>query len=66
MKTTRGNYPGASEFAQFDTPVHAMTREQMQALLECILHRASPGEENAEILRHELEIAEMNAQLSTL
>ena len=62
MKLKRGTYPGASEFAYFDTPVEKMSAEEMRGLLQCILHRASPGELNAELVFRELEIAEENAR----
>jgi len=61
MKITRGDYPGASKFARFEKPVHEMTIDEARGLLECILHRASPGEPNADILFAELKIAEATA-----
>lgn len=58
MKTARGDYEGASEFAYFDKPVQHMTIEECRSLLTCILHRAMPGEDNAKVVYRELEIAE--------
>jgi hypothetical protein len=58
MKIKRGIYPGASEFAYFDKDVHEMNLEECRALLECVLHRAMPGETNSEIVYRELSIAE--------
>jgi len=58
MKIIRGDYPGASEFAYFDKDVHAMTLEECRSLLECILHRAAPGDPNSQLVYRELEIAE--------
>jgi hypothetical protein len=58
MKIIRGDYPGASRFAYFDTPLEALNPEQLRALLQAILHRAMPGETNHELMMHELKIAE--------
>lgn len=58
MKLRKGNYPGASTFAYFDKPTENMTRKEMQSLLECILHRAMPGEQHAALMERELAIAE--------
>lgn len=58
MKIIKGDYPGASTFAQFDKPVNQMTLKECQGLLEQILFRAMPGENNAEIMFKELELAE--------
>jgi hypothetical protein len=43
MKITRGNYDGASEFAQFDKSLDCMTPNEIRCVLEHILHLASPG-----------------------
>jgi hypothetical protein len=58
MKIVRGNYPGASEFAFFNRDVREMNLEECRGLLECILQRAMPGENNADVMYHELELAE--------
>lgn len=60
MRTKRGDYPGASEFAYFDQDVREMSLEDCRSLLECILHRAMPGEPNAPIVYYELSVAEEN------
>jgi hypothetical protein len=44
MKLNRGDYDGASWFAQFDKSLDRMTALEMRCLLEHILHRASPGD----------------------
>lgn len=58
MKIQRGDYPGASRFAYFDTEIKDLTPVQMASLLQCILHQAMPGEDNAEIVYKALAIAE--------
>lgn len=62
MKLKRGTYPGASEFAFFNATIEEMSIEEMRSLLQCILHRASPGELNARVVFGELAIAERNAR----
>lgn len=62
MTTTRGTYPGASEFARFDKPIHEMTLDECHALLTFILHEASPGSNNATAVYRALEVAEENAK----
>lgn len=58
MKVHRGDYEGASRFAYFDKPVQDMNLEECRGLLMAILHRAMPGEDNAELVYKELAIAE--------
>ena len=58
MKIKRGSYAGASDFAEFDVPVILMSREQKEALLIAILHRAMPGEEHCDVVYQALKIAE--------
>lgn len=58
MRTRRGDYDGASEFAYFKRPVQEMDLAECRSLLECILHRAMPGEDNAAVVYRALEIAE--------
>lgn len=58
MKVKRGDYPGASEFAYFNRDVREMSLEECRGLLECILHRAAPGMDNADLMFKELAIAE--------
>ena len=58
MKTRRGDYDGASEFVYFDRDVREMDLEECRSLLECILHRAIPGEKRADMVYRELSIAE--------
>lgn len=58
MKLITGDYEGASTFAQFDKPIAEMTEAEAKGLLECILHRAMPGEECHQIVFEELAIAE--------
>lgn len=62
MKTTKGNYEGASMFAEFDKPVSKMTLEECRGLLEQILYRAMPGEDNADAVFKELAVAEQCAK----
>jgi len=64
MKITKGNYDGASLAATFDLEVSKMTKDQMQSLLECILHEAWPSADAGTIVYHALEIAEENASLN--
>jgi hypothetical protein len=59
MKLVRGNYEGASEFAQFDAgPVEKLTAPQTRALLAQILFLASPGYDNHERNLAMLSLAE--------
>lgn len=60
MRTHRGDYAGASEFALFDKAVRAMDLEECRCLLECILHRAMPGSNGmtSDLVYRELSIAE--------
>ena len=70
MKITKGNYEGASPAAQFDLEIPKMSKDQMQTLLECILHQAWPDEacgkfgETARVVYRALEIAEENASMN--
>jgi len=56
--------------AAFDLEVSAMTKDQMQSLLECILHQAWPDEacgdfgKTSRIVYEALKIAEENASLN--
>ncbi len=58
MKLVQGDYPGASQFAEFDKNVQAMSLEECRGLLECILHRASPVDEESALIFDYLAIAE--------
>jgi hypothetical protein len=58
MKIERGDYEGASRFAYFETDLDSMSRDQMKRLLECIAHRADPGETNCLVMYQELALAE--------
>jgi len=58
MKIRRGDYDGASPMAYFDLDLDSLNRSEALDLLRCILHRADPGKDNADLVRKELEIAE--------
>lgn len=62
MKTERGNYPGASEFAYFDKDLQRMSEGEMRSLLHFILYEASPGEQDADITYEHLARAEEKAR----
>lgn len=62
MQIKRGTYDGASNFAYFDTSITLMTEDEMRSLLHFILQRATPGEKNAEVMQHELAVAEQLAR----
>jgi hypothetical protein len=64
MKLTKGNYDGASLAATFDLEISQMSKDQMQSLLECILHQAWPGEPCAGEVYEALKTAEENASLN--
>jgi hypothetical protein len=62
MKTKRGNYDGASEFAYFDKDVQQMTENEMRSLLQFILHEAAPGEQDFDVVFEHLARAEEKAR----
>lgn len=62
MKTRRGNYPGASEFAYFDADISSMSAETARSLLNFILHEAAPGEQDAGVVYEHLKRAEEKAR----
>lgn len=64
MKIMRHPNPEIGTFLAFDKDVGAMSREEMKGLLECILHRGGPGQDHAETVMRELEIAEEAAGLN--
>lgn len=62
MRTSRGDYPGASLFAKFDKDTADMTEDEMRALLDHILFQAMPGEEHATEFALKLSIAEQQTR----
>jgi hypothetical protein len=62
MKTKRGNYPGASEFAYFDQDINSMSTETVRSLLSFILHEAAPGEQDSDVVYEHLKRAEEKAR----
>lgn len=62
MKTKRGDYPGASEFASFDKDLTGMDREALATLLQFILFEASPGEQDSDVVFEHLARAEEKAR----
>lgn len=62
MKTKRGNYPGASEFAHFDKDLTAMDHETLVSLMQFILFEASPGEQDSDVVYEHLARAEEKAR----
>lgn len=66
MKRVKGDYAGASEFAQFDLGVVQMTDEERRRLLESILHQASAGGCDSNVIFNALRAAEEHAQLNVI
>lgn len=62
MKTKRGDYEGASQFAYFDKDLQRMTEHEMRSLLHFILHEAAPGEQDCDIVYEHLARAEEKAR----